>query len=373
MSDEGQERPGQVGQTPAKELMTRSGDGEEKPGEVEVDSHTCSPLEFVTLRSGALRSRPSTTPALIPQPEALTPRSLESPYSTRRRLAAVNHLRMLPSIPCRSHGRCVLAKTSQLVNSKSSGSLSLYVRSSASVPHHPRERRRLGEQQPDVERKPDQMTLGVSFHYGDGRESTAESVAIPPVCKRKSVLLPLFFTPVPSPFSSSSSSSLSSFSCSPSPGRSSSLFLLSEIFTALQGNLLFVSNIFIISLFVVITAFVPDEETNPVRPVLEATSISRAGNFSKVHKTPRKSRIFSELRRPRVPGHRSAGDIDISFDYELCVYVCESSKLNKLNVRRNKQTRSPSRAKTPRSLSPLIYIPYITFQLSQDTLQFLIS
>jgi len=43
------------------------------------------------------------------------------------------------------------------------------------------------------------MTLGVSFHYGDGRESTAESVAILPVCKRKSVLHSLFFTSPPPP------------------------------------------------------------------------------------------------------------------------------------------------------------------------------
>jgi len=44
------------------------------------------------------------------------------------------------------------------------------------------------------------MTLGVSFHYGDGRESTAESVAIFPVCKRKSVRHPLFFISPPPPF-----------------------------------------------------------------------------------------------------------------------------------------------------------------------------
>lgn len=53
------------------------------------------------------------------------------------------------------------------------------------------------------------MTLGVPFHYGDGRESTAESVAIPPVCKRQSVFFSpcfllrhftLFLSPSASPF-----------------------------------------------------------------------------------------------------------------------------------------------------------------------------
>lgn len=146
---------------------------------------------------------------------------------------------------------------------------------------------RLGEQQPDVERKPDQMTLGVSFHYGDGRESTAESVAISPVCKRKSVLLPLFFTSFPSPFSSSSSSSYPL----PSPSR---LLLtvspLGEIFTALQSNLLFVSNIFIISLFVVISAFVPDEETN-----------EEPARFSRQH---RYHALRTSLKYTRRPGSR---------------------------------------------------------------------
>lgn len=98
----------------------------------------------------------------------------------------------------RSHGRCVLAKASWPVNSKSGGSLSLPLRFFARVFALFSPLATVLENHPDAERKPDQMTLGVSFHYGDGRESTAESVAIPLVYKRKSVLLPLFFYSSPS-------------------------------------------------------------------------------------------------------------------------------------------------------------------------------
>lgn len=119
--------------------------------------------------------------------------SLEPFPSPIRRSHSTRTARNRPS--SRSHGRCVLAKASRPVNSKSGGSLSLPPRSSArvSASFSPLAAETVLENHPDVERKPDQMTLGVSFHYGDGRESTAESVAIPLVYKRKSVLLLLFF------------------------------------------------------------------------------------------------------------------------------------------------------------------------------------
>lgn len=101
----------------AKESMTRSVDSK-RPGEVEVDVHTC-PLHpgFVTLRPGALRS--GLPPANLIYTHSSRP--LRHSYSPRTAGS-----RRPPRRPTsRSHGRCVLAKASWPVNSKSGGSLSL--------------------------------------------------------------------------------------------------------------------------------------------------------------------------------------------------------------------------------------------------------
>lgn len=93
---------------------------------------------------------------------------------------------------------CFLVKTSRPVNSKSgklpfSISLRFFAWVLCSLLWFSSATTVVSENHPDVGGKPDQMTLGVPFHYGDGRESTAESVAIPPVCKRQSVFFSLCF------------------------------------------------------------------------------------------------------------------------------------------------------------------------------------
>lgn len=128
-------------------------------------------------------------------------RSFDAPYATR---TARQPPRRSSS---RSHGRCALAKISRPVNSKS-GELSFSLRFSARArafsvlssadPH--RSTTVLGENHTDVGGKPDQMTLGVPFHYDDGRESTAESVAILSRCVKGSPFSsPFVFYSVTSP------------------------------------------------------------------------------------------------------------------------------------------------------------------------------
>lgn len=96
----------------AKESMTRSAGG--RDGEVEVDLHTCPLHPGLSCSDPRLCGHRQTSSILTRAVLSLETRTARSRRPPRRPTS-------------RSHGRCVLAKASRPVNSKSGGSLSLYL------------------------------------------------------------------------------------------------------------------------------------------------------------------------------------------------------------------------------------------------------